>query len=139
MTTNFEIENHIAVLTDGNYFDLHNNFDFIGLTKKGESILADFKRTSGDWVKTEEFKKLTFKFINVTYEYYENGDPTALKTDAKTLAEISFFPSNLRQINDSILLQSKPKKDDDLILFFEDRRVIRIGYDSIVLTLENEN
>ncbi len=137
MITNFDIEDNIAVHLNGEYFDLHNNFDFIGLTKERDSISADFEQTSGDWVKTDEFRKLTFEFKNVSYEYYENGDIEALKTDAKNLAEITFFPAYLREINDGMLLQSKPKKDDDLILFFEDGRVIRIGCDSILLTVGN--
>ena len=136
METNFEIEENYAVQLNGTHIDLHNNFDFIGLTKNGRDISVDFKRTTGDWVKIDEFKNLTFEFINVSYEYYEDGDPEALKEDTEQLGEITFFPADSREMNDGIILQSKPKKNDDLILFFEDGKVIRIGCYMIKLRVE---
>jgi len=136
METNFEIEDNYAVQLNGIHIDLHNNFDFIGLKKNGRDISVDFIQTKGDWVKNDEFKNLIFEFKNVSYEYYEDGDPEALKEDTERLGEITFFPANSREMNDGIIPQSKPKNNDDLMLFFEDGKVIRIGCDMIKLTVE---
>lgn len=136
MKTNFEIEENYAVQLNGTHIDLHNNFDFIGLSKNGKSISVDFKRTNGDWVKSDEFNSLSFEFKNVSYEFYEDGDPEALKADKERLAEITFFPSESREINDGIIPQVHPKEKDDLIMFFEDGRAIRIGCEEINLTTE---
>ena len=73
MKTNFEIEENYAVQLNGTHIDLHNNFDFIGLSKNGKNIVVDFKRTTGDWIKNDEFKSLKFEFKNVFYEYFEDG------------------------------------------------------------------
>lgn len=136
MKTNFEIEENYAVQLNGTHIDLHNNFDFIGITKTGNNITLDFKQTEGDWIKNDEFENLNFEFKNISYEYYEDGDPKAQQEDSERLGEITFFPSNSREINDGIIPQSKPKKDDDLMMFFEDGKVIRIGCDEIELTAE---
>ena len=136
METNFEIEENYAVQLNGTHIDLHNNFDFIGLTKNGKNITVDFKKTKGDWIKNDEFKNLNFEFKNVSYEYFEDGDPKAVKEDAERLGEITFFSSDSREINDLFIPQTKPKMNDDLIMFFEDGKVIRIGCDKIELTAE---
>lgn len=136
MKTNFEIEENYAVQLNGTHIDLHNNFDLIGISKNGNNILVDFKRTNGAWVKDDEFKSLNLEFKNVSYEYYKDGDQQALKEDKERLGEITFFPSNSRDINDGFIPQSKPKKDDDLLMFFEDGKLIRIGCDEIELTVE---
>jgi len=136
MKTNFEIEENYAVQLNGTHIDLHNNFDFIGLSKNGKNISVDFKRTNGDWVKSDEFKRLNFEFKNVSYEFYEDGDPEALKEDTERLGEITFFPTESREINDGIIPQVHPNETDDLIMFFEDGKVIRIGCEEIKLTTE---
>lgn len=137
MKTNFEIEENYAVQLNGTHIDLHNNFDFIGLSKFGKNIVVDFKRTTGDWIKNNEFKSLKFEFKNVFYEYFEDGDNEALKEDTERLGENTFFPGDSREINDGIIPQFKPKMNDDLIMFFEDGRVIRIGCEEIKLTTGN--
>ncbi|WP_109436989.1 hypothetical protein [Aquimarina sp. AU119] len=136
METNFEIEENYAVRFNGTHIDLHNNFDYIGLSKNGNNISVNFKKTEGEWIKSNEFKNLNFEFKNVSYEYYENGDPEALKEDTESLGEITFFPANFREINNGIIPQVRPKKNDDLMLFFEDGKVIRIGCGEIKLTVE---
>jgi len=136
MKTNFEIEENYAVQLNGTHIDLHNNFDFIGLTKNGKNISLKFKLTNGDWVKDDEFEKLNFEFKNVSYEYYEDGDPKALKEDTERLGEITFFPSDSREINDGYIPQTQPKMNDDLMMLFEDGKVIRIGCEEIKLTAE---
>ncbi len=136
MKTNFEIKENYAVQLNGVHIDIHNNFDFIGLRKHEKNIIANFKKTKGDWVKNEEFKNLRFEFKNISYEYYEDGDFKAEIEAHEELSNITFFPSDLREINDSIIPQSKPKTNDDLIMFFEDGKVIRIGCDEIELTTE---
>tara|TARA_R110002111_G_scaffold60053_2_gene100550 strand:+ start:66 stop:479 length:414 start_codon:yes stop_codon:yes gene_type:complete len=136
MKTNFEIEDNYALQLNGAHIDLHNNFDFVGFTKKRENITVVFKRSDGDWLKNDEFIKLKFEFKNVSYEYFENGDPKALKEDAERLGEITFFPAESREINDGIIPQTHPKETDDLIMFFEDGKVIRLGCEEINLMTE---
>lgn len=136
MKTNFEIEENYAVKLNGTHIDLHNNFDFVGLSKNGKNITIDFKTTNGEWIKSDEFKSLNFEFKNVSYEFYEDGDTEALKADTECLGEITFSPAESREINDEIVPQVHPRETDDLIMFFENGKVIRIGCEEIKLTTE---
>ena len=136
LKTNFEIIKNYAVQLNGIHIDLHNNFDFAGLSKKGNIISIVFQKNEGDWVKKEEFLRLNFEFKDVTYEYYVDGDPKALKEATEGLREITFFPSDNRETNNALMPQLKPKNGDDLIMFFEDGKIIRIGCDEITLTTE---
>jgi len=136
MKTNFEIDEHYAIRINEVHIDIHNNFNYIGLINNKNNIIISFKKSKGDWVKKDEFEGLTFEFINVSYEYYEEGDSEASKEDMETLDEITFFPATSRKINDSIINQTTPKENDDLILFFEDGKIIRIGCKKINLTVE---
>ncbi|QNR23311.1 hypothetical protein [Croceimicrobium hydrocarbonivorans] len=137
MKTNFEIEDNYAVLLAGTHLDLHNNFDFQGLIKKGDDILIRFQKTKGDWLNAKVPDVLYFHCMNVSYQYYIEGDEQALKEDAIGLSDITFFPSESRMINDSLRLQSNPEDKDDLILFFQDGKVIRIGCTEIKLITED--
>ena len=139
METNFEIEDNYAVRLNGVHIDLHNNFDFIELSKNDNDILIVFRKTEGNWVKNDEFELLNFEFKNISYEYYEEGDPKALKEDTERLGEITFFPEDSREINDGIILQAQPNKNDDLILFLDDGKLIRIACEEINLTTKKTN
>jgi hypothetical protein len=136
METNFEIVENYAVWLGGIHIDLHNNFDYVGLSKNEGNISIEFIQTTGDWVTKEEMKSLIFHFVNVSYEYYEDGAPEALKEDTERLGEITFFPNYSREINDGYIHQNKPKETDDLMLFFEDGKVIRIGCEKIKLAVK---
>lgn len=128
MKANFKIDNNSAVLYNGQIIDLHNNFDFVGMTEdvQHKEVKLHFVKSEGNWVKADEFAQLTFSLKNITYKYVEEGEPESYPNDAKCLGEITFFPSEYRDINDSIMQQSEPRENDDLMFFFEDGQVIRV-------------
>ncbi|ANQ51751.1 hypothetical protein MY04_4413 [Flammeovirga sp. MY04] len=136
METNFEIEENYAVQLNGTHIDLHNNFDFIGYETNEKKITIVFKQAEGDWIKKDEFKALKFEFKNVFYEYFVDGDPKAAEEDSQRLGEITFFPAESRGINDGFIPQVKPKLNDDLMMLFEDGKVIRIGCEKVELIVE---
>ena len=129
MKTNFKIEDNYAVQYDGYHIDLHNNFDFEGMAENsdGKEIRLEFKKSDGDWISEDEFTFLTFVLKDVTYKYLKDGDPVNYPEGSKCLGEISFFPSEMREMNDSIIPQQEPKETDDLIFIFEDDKVIRVN------------
>ena len=136
MKTNFEIEENYAVRFNELHIDLHNNFDFVGVSKTKKDLSIGFIQAEGDWIKEDELKSLSFEFENISYEYYEDGDSEAPKEDKKRLEEISFLSSEAREINNGIILQSKPTDKDDLIFVFGDGKVIRIGCQKVNLSVK---
>lgn len=139
MKANFKIIENIAVELDGRYIDLHNNFDFEHLERASNGYRLLFKRTQGNWIRIDEFRQLTFEIANVNFEHFEKGDPKATKEDASCLRELTFSPSKLRSMNDNIVPQTEPKKDDDILFIFEDGKVFRFGCERIELMATENN
>ncbi len=137
MKTNFTIEDNYAVIKDGNHFDLHNNFDYSGFVDNESVFKIEFVKTSGDWVQEKDFNRLIFYFKDVSYRFFEDGDSKANREDKVRLGDISFYPQDMRDVNDSIVPQAEPTENDDLIFIFEDGKVIRLSCDFVeLITIE---
>lgn len=138
MKVNFEIYNNSAVLYKGQHIDLHNNFDFVGMAEdvQNKQINLHFVKTDGDWVKEDEFEQLTFSLKNYTYKFVQEGEQEDNSDDAKCLGEITFFPSEHRDMNDSMTLQSEPNENDDLMFFFADGKIIRVNCEEAELIVK---
>ena len=137
MTTNFEVEESISLRFEGIRLDLHNCYHFIGYHHhiNGRQLILTFTRSDGEWVKESDPEKLMMIHHDVTYldinylnETYEFPD------DDKRLADISFFTADDRKTNDQIMLQGKPKNNDDIIYSFVSGYYIRIGCKTIELS-----
>lgn len=138
MKTNFEIEDNYAIRVNGRLIDLHNNFDFIKMADNPDNneIHLTFIKSNGSWVQKNEFSQVTFLLSNLTYKYFGNGDSDNYSEDSKCLSDISFFPSDLREINDSITYQSEPNEYDDLIFLFQDGKVVRVNCEKAEVLLK---
>jgi len=139
MLANFEIEGSTALKYEGRHIDLHNNFDFIDYNyiSTHQVLKITLAKSLGDWVDKTEYSKLTLIhynvfFLNISYDNKEFQFPH----DDKALADISFFPSSDRGINDRVTCQANPDKDDDIIYMFQSDHYIRVGCDKIELITE---
>ena len=74
----------IAIEVDGQYLDLHNNYDFTGYTKSAKSVEIQFKVTSGEWVPAGLPKVVLLRVDNPSY-FEERGKPN------KNIDELGFF------------------------------------------------
>jgi len=136
MKVNFEIEDNYAVQFQGRHIDLHNNFEFVEIRDFQNQIEIEFKKSDGDWVSKEEPNELLFSFKEVSYKYEEDGEDSPIPEDWKVLGELTFFPSNMRDVNDGIIPQNLPNKEDDILFFFENGRLIRINCDEVELKIK---
>lgn len=136
MIVNFEIEDNYALQFQNRHIDLHNNFELIEIRNLQDLIEIEFKRSDGAWVQKDELSKLIFSFKGISYKYEEEGENDSFSEDWKVLGELSFFPSNMRDVNDGIIPQRQPKSNDDIIFFFENGRLIRINCDEAKLKVE---
>jgi hypothetical protein len=136
MTTNFQIEEHYALICEGRHIDLHNNFDFIGYEYDVASgqIILKWTKSKGVRIKENEFRNLHLIHTHVTYLTisYDNKI-LEFPDDEKCLSDVSFFPSEDRQTNNRVVLQEIPKETDDIIYLFQTEHFIRIGCDKIEL------
>ena len=133
MRTNFKIKENYAIQFEGHHIDLHNNFDFNGVWDNNEKneIALEFIKANGNWIKDEEFKQLTFLLKNVTFKYFEDGEAGDYPEDSKCLSDITFFPSEFRDINNNVTSEPIPKIDDDIIFLFQDGKIIRANCEEV--------
>lgn len=135
MKVNFKITDNSALNYDGRHIDLHNNFDFIGFDYdvRNKEFVLNWIKCNGDWVGKDEFDRLTIIHKAVTYLKITEIDDKSSFEDDICLGDISFFPSSARELNDSIVPQSRPNKGDDILYFFENGQLIRIHCELVEL------
>ncbi|GGW95416.1 hypothetical protein [Salegentibacter mishustinae] len=136
MKTNFEIEENYAVKLNGIHIDLHNNFIFNGIAEFNNDVRIEFIKSIGDWVRENEFEKLTFLHQNVTFINSADGDNSEFSEDENILNGISFFPDSIREINEGLMDQSKPNENDDILYPLENGKMFRINCERTELIAE---
>jgi hypothetical protein len=137
MKVNFDIKDNHAIEIAGRHIDLHNNFDFVGFDYNvaDREIKIHWRKSDGDWVDKNEFSSLVLTHKGVTFLKVIEQDEKSTYEDDSCLGEITFFPSTAREINDSIVSQTKPNDGDDILYFFENGQLIRIHCKEIELSV----
>jgi hypothetical protein len=137
MKVNFDITDNHALTFEGQHIDLHNNFNFVSFDYNvaDREIKLNWRKSDGDWVAKNEFLSLVLTHKAVSFLKVIDQDEKSSYDDDNCLGEITFFPSTEREINDSIVSQSKPNDGDDIIYFFENGQQIRIHCKEIELSV----
>lgn len=136
MKVNFEIEDNYAVQFQSRHIDLHNNFELVEIRYLQNLIEIEFKKSDGNWVDQDEPNELLFLFKEVSFKYEKEGEDHLFPEDWKVLGDLSFFPSNMRNVNDGLMLQKLPSKEDNILFFFENGRMIRINCEEVELRVK---
>jgi hypothetical protein len=138
MKVNFDITDNHALSIAGRHIDLHNNFDFVGFAYNAadKEIKLHWRKSKGDWVDKNEISNLILTHSAVTFLNVIDRDEKSTHINDSCLGEITFFPSTAREINDSIVPQSKPNNGDDIIYSFENGQQIRIHCGKIELSVK---
>jgi len=144
MTTNFEIEGNYAVRQDGRMYDLHNNFDVASFhyETSAREFKIIWKKSKGDWIKPDDDpEELVILHKEVSFLLITDMDKERDESNDTCLRDITFFASSHRNMNDSLVIQEKPNADDDLLYFFENEQIIRVGCASakLLVSLNNKN
>ncbi|PRP66083.1 hypothetical protein [Nonlabens agnitus] len=137
METNFEIIENYAVRLNGVHIDLHNNFDFKEILEFDDTVHIVFVKSDGEWVSKNEFKKLIFSHLHISFKKILKGSSSEFLEDQNTLSEITFFPKALRETNDAFMDHAKPNENDDIIYFFENGTIFRLNCEQIELLVED--
>ncbi|WP_222164920.1 hypothetical protein [Edaphocola aurantiacus] len=137
MKVNFDIINNYTLSIEGKHLDLQNNFNFVGFEYniRDRVVKLLWEKTIADWVNPNEYSDIVLIHKGVNFLRVIEQDDQSNYEDDSCLGEISFFPSALRAVNDSIIPQSKPNDGDDILYFFENGQLIRIHCTQIVLEI----
>ena len=140
MKTNFEVIENYAINFEGKHIDLHNNFDYFNFENNIEKreIKLHFRKSNGKWIPETEINSLILIHKNANFlRIIEQDENSKFEVDC-SLSEISFFPSTEREMNDSIIPQSKPKEKDDILYFFENGQLIRIHCEEVLIEINQK-
>jgi hypothetical protein len=137
MTVNFKITNNSALDFKGRHIDIHNNFDFEGFDYNvpESKVILKWKKTTGDWIAECEVPGFILVHKVVTWFRVIEQDENSKYEDNKCLGDISFVPAMLRELNDILVTQEKPKDGDDILYLIENGQRIRIHCKEIELIL----
>ena len=138
MKVNFDIIDNHSVAFEKRLIDLHNNFDFVGFNYNivEREIKLYWIKSIGIWVDKNEFSGLVLTHKSVNYLKVVDQDENSTLEDDACLGEITFSPSTMREMNDSIIPKSKPDEKDDILYLFENGARIRIHCEQILLNLQ---
>src|SRR5574337_1015696 len=128
MRANFRITDNYAVNYEGKHIDLHNNFDFTGFEYSiaTMTLVLSWVKSSGDWVAQNELRHLRFVHRNVSYLTILPRDPETPLSEDFCLSDVTFFPSSMRDDNESILSQDLPIEEDDVLYIFQSGQTSRV-------------
>ena len=90
--TNFSWSDSIHVGSDGEDYDLHNNFDFRQFTYDPTRQLAilEWKRGTGDWIPAGQPQRIIFRLQGVTQFSFAERDPEMPYTEDVCLASFGY-------------------------------------------------
>ena len=135
MRCNFKIISFRDVEIDGRLIDLHNNFHFVGFAYDVslDTFVINFKKGIGTWIPEDELEAVKFLHRKISFLNIHSITENAYPEDAKTLSEITFYPSSERNENNNFMERNTPDPADDLIYSFLQGKLIRINCEEVTL------
>jgi hypothetical protein len=117
MRANFQIQQNIALVVDGNYYDLHNNFDFIGFEYRPTEKVArlEWRRGEGNWIPKNAPAKIILVFSDVTNLAVKRRDDKTPFSEDSCLENITFTPPDSEDQYDVIFPEYR--SDDEHLSF----------------------
>ena len=134
---NFFIDGNHALVVDGNYIDLHNNFDFeyFKYSVKQNKVTISWIKAVGDWVQADEYKKISMIFENIILLRMKN-ESIDISRERSTLLFIGYLHPEEINFMDGCLDEKEATSLYHLILSFEDGFTIKIFADSVSCLIE---
>jgi hypothetical protein len=138
--SNFEIEDRIALRYLGQYFDLHNDFDFYEFKYSVSSQVLELQWNTFEEINNgfsvNNFTKLKLLFSTVNYLKIQERDSGMPITEDKCVNVIGFSPQEMREDMNSFGV--KPNFDnDDMIINFRGGQTFKINADMVELVIIN--
>ena len=133
---NFKVgDDFISVVKDNVYFDLHNDFDFIGYnyTVADKEFQMVFKKGFGEWVSKYALGNLIFKFAGVEFLKIKENDSIEFPDDEKCLSDIGFNTVGMRNDMESFLATNEFDNSYDMIFIFQSGQTIKIHSQEVLI------
>jgi hypothetical protein len=132
MRSTFQLADVIALVTDTAYFDLHNDFDFVGYEYRPTERRArfDWVRSDGDWVPEGLPARLAMVFDGVSNLAARRRDDEMPFTEDDCLSCISFLPSEFAEEFGAVM-QGFRSEDEHISLSFQSGSHVKVWAESV--------
>lgn len=133
---NFSIsKDNIGFEQEDNYFDLHNNFDFVGFEYDISKRVVEFHwvKGSGDWVPENSPNKIRLIVNDVVFLKVKERDSEMPFTEDDCLDIMGFVWNNMKDDMESYHSHEPEENCTHLFLQFMSKMAVKIGAGSASL------
>jgi hypothetical protein len=134
MKTNFELVSNTTLTYGDHNLDVRDGFDMVSFEysprKRKLTITLNNILEDGTHDLSLGFRLVHLK---VSYLSISQGDADSNIANETFISEITYSPSDLRDMTNSIINQTLPEKSDDIIYFFDNGNFIRVECEEIEL------
>ncbi len=140
MRASFEVDQSIALVASGAYYDLHNCFDFVGYEYQPTARVARFswERTDGPWVPDDLPQELSLVFEEVSNLAVRMRDDEKPYSEDDCVEAISFLPREQAHDFDSICPDHR-SLDEHFMILFESDACVKIWATRVFLEIKEPN
>lgn len=134
--TNFDLEETIALRHAGQYFDLHNDFDFseFKYSVSSQHFEMQWHKSSAEECVSDNVDKIKLYFSRVNFLKIKERDREMPDSEDKCVDVIGFLPQDMRDYMDSFGI--KPDYDnDDMIIIFRGGQTFKINAEEVSLII----
>lgn len=132
MRSTFELDDTIALSVGAAYYDLHNDFDFVGYEYRPTERKArfDWMRSDGDWVAEGLPARISLAFDGVSNFAAKRRDDEMPFTEDDCVASISFLPKELAEEFEAICPGHR-SEDEHMGICFQSGSSVKIWAESV--------
>jgi len=125
-------DDFIAIEVEGSYYDLHNNFDFVGVSYNVPSniVVLSWVKATGSWVPENSPNELELVFSGVTVFKCKERDSDAPQSENNCLDSLGFIGNDLIDQVDGFASNKSTVDACHLNFTFSSGFAIKIGSES---------
>lgn len=125
---NFKIQESYGIEYEGEFLDLHSNYDFVkySYNVSCQSAELEWVKNAGEWATKEQFKKLILKFNSVSFFAVKARDEQQPYSEDKCLSHIGYLHPDDTEIMNGFLPEKMARDGYHLVLGFESDLFIKL-------------
>jgi hypothetical protein len=133
MRSTFEIDQMIAIVAGGAYYDLHNCFDFVRFdyAPTRREVRLEWQRSHGAGIPQDAPERFVLRFEGVQDVAIQRRDRDMPFTEDSCVASVTFLPPDLEDRFDAICPEYR-SADEHFSIEFQSGLGIKIWAESVI-------
>jgi len=124
----FKIVDSMALEKDSYYFDLHSNYDFVGLSYNvvNQQVVLEWKKSTENWAKNERYQNLKLIFDSVSLFCISPRDDEKPLSEDNCLSHIGYLHPDDMELMEGFLPADQSGDNYHLVIGFESNLVVKV-------------